>query len=109
MLADVAKAKGVERLEPGYAITVADVEAALGREKVTIEPGDVVLVHTGWGGLWGKDNARFLSGEPGPGLELVRWLYDRRIAALGTDFVEHRPGAGGGSGSGPSSCRRPCT
>ena len=38
------------------------------------------------GVAWGKDNARFLSGEPGPGLELVRWLYDRRIAALGTDL-----------------------
>ena len=85
VLVDVAKAKGVERLEPGYAITIADVEAALGREKVTIGAGDVVLVHTGWGGLWGNDNARFLSGEPGPGLDLVRWLYDRRIAALGTD------------------------
>ena len=85
MLADVAKTKGVERLEPGYAITIADVEAALAREKVAIGAGDVVLVHTGWGGLWGNDNARFLSGEPGPGLELVRWLYDRRIAALGTD------------------------
>ena len=85
VLADVAKTKDVERLEPGYAITIADVEAALAREKVAIGAGDVVLVHTGWGGLWGNDNARFLSGEPGPGLELVRWLYDRRIAALGTD------------------------
>ena len=85
VLVDVAKAKGVERLEPGYAITIDDVEATLAREKLTIGAGDVVLVHTGWGGLWGKDNARFLSGEPGPGLELVRWLYDRRIAALGTN------------------------
>ena len=93
VLVDVAKAKGVERLEPGYAITIADVEATLAREKLTIGAGDVVLVHTGWGGLWGKDNARFLSGEPGPGLELVRWLYDRRIAALGTELVEHRSGS----------------
>jgi kynurenine formamidase len=85
VLVDVAKAKGVERLEAGYAITIADVEAALAREKVKLGAGDVVLLHTGWGGLWGYDNARFLSGEPGPGMELVRWLYERRIAALGTD------------------------
>ncbi len=85
VLVDVAGAKGVAMLEPGYAITIADVEAALARQQVTISAGDVVLIHTGWGGLWSKDNARFLSGEPGPGLELVHWLYARRIAAIGTD------------------------
>ncbi|MFO1113670.1 MAG: cyclase family protein [Rhodospirillales bacterium] len=85
VLVDVARAKGIAMLESGYAITIADVEAALARQQVTIGAGDVVLIHTGWGGLWGKDNARFLSGEPGPGLDLVRWLYDKRIAALGTD------------------------
>ena len=85
VLVDVAAVKGVERLEAGYVITVADVEAALARQRVAIGAGDIVLVHTGWGGLWGVDNARFLSGEPGPGLDLVRWLYERRIAALGTD------------------------
>lgn len=85
VLVDVAAAKGVERLDPGYAITVADVEAALERQHGTIGAGDIVVVHTGWGGLWGVDNTRFLSGEPGPGLDLVHWLYDRHIAALGTD------------------------
>ncbi len=85
VLVDVAKLKGLERLEAGYVITIADVEAAIAREKVKLGTGDVVLLHTGWGGLWGKDNGRFLSGEPGPGLALVRWLYERRIAALGTD------------------------
>ncbi|MDZ3838316.1 MAG: cyclase family protein [Rhodospirillales bacterium] len=85
VLLDVAGAKGVERLEAGYVITIDDVEAALSRGGTRIVPGDVVLLHTGWGGLWAVDNARFLGGEPGPGLELVRWLYDRRIAALGAD------------------------
>jgi kynurenine formamidase len=85
VLVDIAASKGVERLEPGYAITVADVEAALAQQKTSIRAGDVVLFHTGWGGLWGVDNARFLSGEPGPGLVLVRWLYDRQVAAIGTD------------------------
>lgn len=85
VLVDVAGLKGVERLDAGTVITVADVEQALARRQVVIEPGDIVLLHTGWGGLWGTDNPRFLSGEPGPGLALVRWLYERRIAALGTD------------------------
>jgi kynurenine formamidase len=85
VLVDVAGAKGVERLEAGYVITVNDVKAALSRDGMDIRAGDVVLLHTGWGGLWSVDNDGFLAGEPGPGLDLVRWLYDRRIAALGVD------------------------
>jgi kynurenine formamidase len=85
VLVDVPAAKGVDRLDAGYVISVADVEAALTRQRTPIGAGDVVIIHTGWGGLWGVDNARFLSGEPGPGMALVQWLYERKIAALGTD------------------------
>jgi kynurenine formamidase len=85
ILVDVAGYKGVDRLDRGAVITVADVEGALARQGVKLGQGDVVLIHTGWGGLWGKDDALFLSGEPGPGLALVNWLYERKIAALGTD------------------------
>lgn len=85
VLVDVAALKGVERLPAGSVISVADVGAALARQRVGIGAGDVVLIHTGWGGLWGVDTAGFLAGEPGPGLALVHWLHEKRIAALGTD------------------------
>lgn len=85
VLLDIAALKGVERLDRGYVITVADIEAAMKRQKVEIRAGDAVLFHTGWGSLWGKDNATFLSGEPGPGLAAVTWLHDRRVAVTGAD------------------------
>lgn len=91
VLLDIAALKGVERLEAGYAITIADLEAALGRQRIRIEPGDAVLIHTGWGGLWGRDNRRFLAGEPGVGLEAVHWLYARRIAITGADTWSYGP------------------
>lgn len=85
VLIDLPAARGVTRLDRGYVVTVADVEDALARQRTRIEAGDVVLLHTGWGGLWGEDNPRFLSGEPGPGLALITWLHERRVAAVGTD------------------------
>jgi kynurenine formamidase len=85
ILVDVARSKGADRLDKGYVITVEDVQAALAEQGVDIAAGDVVLFHTGWGRLWGKDNDAFLSGEPGPGLALVDWLYERRVAAIGAD------------------------
>lgn len=82
---DLPALKGLARLDRGTVITVADVEAALARQRTMIRAGDAVLFHTGWGALYGTDNATFLSGEPGPGLALVRWLHERRVAVVGTD------------------------
>jgi len=91
VLIDVAGYKGVARLEPGYVITLADVRGALAREGKELRRGDAVLFHTGWGALYGKDNERFLSGEPGPGMEVVRWLYAQRIAITGADTWSYGP------------------
>jgi kynurenine formamidase len=91
VLLDVAAYKGVERLAQGYVITREDVEGTLAREGLTLHAGDAVLFHTGWGGLWGVDNERFLSGEPGPGLATVQWLYAQRIAITGADTWSYGP------------------
>jgi kynurenine formamidase len=91
VLIDMAGYKGVDRLARGYVISLADVQGALEKQGVMVKPGDAVLFHTGWGGLWGKDNAEFLSGEPGPGLEVVNWLYVQRIALTGADTWSYGP------------------
>jgi kynurenine formamidase len=54
------------------------------------EPGDAVLFHTGWGGHW-DDPETYLSGEPGPGLELAQWLVDRGVALTGCDTWSYGP------------------
>lgn len=85
VLIDVAAYKGVARLPKGYVITIDDAEGALAREKVDVRTGDAVLFHTGWGSLWGTDNTAFLSGEPGPGLAVAKWLNEKRVAIAGAD------------------------
>jgi kynurenine formamidase len=47
-------------------------------------PGDAVLFHTGWGRHW-SDSEAYLSGEPGPGRDLARWLVDNGVALTGCD------------------------
>ena len=49
VLVDVAALNGVEMLPPTHEISVAEIEAALKREQLTLQPGDAVLFHTGWG------------------------------------------------------------
>ena len=53
-------------------------------------PGDAVLFHTGWGRHW-NDAETYLSGEPGPGCELARWLAEHGVALAGCDTWSFGP------------------
>ncbi len=57
-----------------------------------IEPsaGDAVLFHTGWGRHW-ADSETYLSGEPGPGCDMARWLAHRGVALTGCDTWSFGP------------------
>ncbi len=85
VLVDVAGYKGVARLEGGYEITLADLEGALERQGTVVRVGDVVLLHTGWGSMWMKDNAAFGSSAPGIGLAAAQYLADRQVVMVGAD------------------------
>jgi hypothetical protein len=65
VLLDIAALKGVEMLPDTYEITVADLQQALQRKQLTLQPGDAVILHTGWGRLWGKENDRYMKSNPG--------------------------------------------
>jgi kynurenine formamidase len=93
VLLDIAALKGVEMLEAGYEITAEDVGSAARRQGVDLRTGDAVLLHTGWGKLWMKDNARYNSGEPGIGIAAAELLAEQRPLLVGADTwaVEVRP------------------
>jgi kynurenine formamidase len=85
VLLDIARFKGVDQLQGGYEITPADVKGTLQRQNVAIRAGDVVLVHTGWGSLWMKDNARYGASEPGLGVAAAQMLADAGVVVVGAD------------------------
>ncbi len=91
LLVDVAKVRGVKRLEAGDVVTITDVQNALGRHDIRLQPGDAVLFHTGWGQLWDEEPARYPTGQPGPGEALGAWLAERRIALTGCDTWSYGP------------------
>lgn len=85
VLVDVAAYKGVAQLDGGYEITLADLTGTLERQRIEVRPGDVVLVHTGWGSLWGTDNAKFGGSAPGVGLAAAEYLVERGVVLVGSD------------------------
>ena len=74
VMIDVAALKGVEMLGDTYEITPADLQQALAKQNLTLQPGDAVIIHTGWGKLCGKDNARYMKTMPGIGVAAAEWL-----------------------------------
>ena len=88
VLLDIAALKGVDWLEPGDGISVADLEAAEARQGVTVRSGDILLVRTG------RDSRREAEGAwpPFDGLagllmETLPWIREREVAILGCDGV----------------------
>jgi kynurenine formamidase len=83
VLLDVPANLGVAELEPGRAITAAELQACCAEREITIEPGDVVLVRTGNGRYW-HDPERYLAG-PGMDSSASRWLAEQGVLAVGAD------------------------
>ncbi|HEY7365728.1 MAG TPA: cyclase family protein [Methylomirabilota bacterium] len=102
VLLDIPRVKGVEWLEPGYAITTDDLEAAIRAHRVTVGRGDALLVRTGqmamcrrrksWGDYAGGD-------APGLSFHTADWIHAHELAALATDTwgMEVRPNELAGS------------
>jgi kynurenine formamidase len=85
VLIDVAGLKGVEMLPDTYEITVQDLQQALQRQGTKLQPGDAVLIHTGWGRLYGKDNPRYVKTCPGVGVAASEWLVKQDPILVGAD------------------------
>ena len=85
VLVDVAALKNVDMLPDTYEITVQDLQQALAKQSLTLQPGDAVILHTGWGRLWGKDGARYLATNPGIGVAAAEWLASQSPILVGAD------------------------
>jgi len=85
VLIDMAGHKGVEMMKEGEVISVDDIKAATAAQGITIERGDVVIFHTGWLNLLGKDNKRYASGEPGIDVKSAEYLCSLEVIAVGMD------------------------
>ena len=87
VLLDIPVTQGSEILEPTQVVGPRDLEKAAKRAGVTIRPGDVVLIRTGWMRLW-PDQRKYYSvqtGQPGINIEAARWLTEQGATCLGSD------------------------
>ncbi len=87
VLLDVARSRGVQRLDDGYAISVEDLERAEQEQGVRVGTGDILLVRTGQMSEVGDfdDWSVFQRPEPGLHWSTAAWLHEREVAAVAAD------------------------
>lgn len=85
VLLDMAAHFQQDMLNEGQAFNSEEIKAAAEAQGVEVREGDVVLFHTGWLNLVGKDNERFAKAEPGLGVDGAQYLADLGVVAIGSD------------------------
>jgi kynurenine formamidase len=86
VLLDLPAARGVDRLEPGYAVTADDLDAAVELARVELVPGDVVCVRTGHMQRFHQgDTSGYNHDSPGLSTHTIRWIRDHDCGAVFTD------------------------
>jgi kynurenine formamidase len=85
ILLDAPGFRGVDCLPKGAPIDAAECEAICAAEGVDVQPWDVVVIRTGYMGLWPDAEAMAAHKTPGPDLSAARWLLERGVVATGTD------------------------
>src|SRR5438552_18923907 len=85
---------GADPLAPGLEITSKHLDDTAKAQGVDVRKGDSVLIRTGWGQYFGKDNARYLGEQStGPGQDGAKWIIGKgaRLARDDTAKFEKRP------------------
>ncbi len=72
-------------LEPTEEISLADFKACLDKHKLVIQPGDAVIINTGWMRLLGTDDKKFAASNPGICEDIARFLVSKGVVGVGTD------------------------
>jgi kynurenine formamidase len=88
VLVDIPKHRGVDWLEPGEAVTRAELEACVATQGVELGEGDILVFRTGHHrrrlelGPWDNNPPPAGEGKAGLHVDAIPWMHERRIAAF---------------------------
>lgn len=85
VLLDMAAYYNTDVVKEGTAFNSKEIEEVAKKQGVEIRQGDVVIFHTGWLSLVGKDDKRYSAGEPGLGVDGAKYLTSKGVVAIGAD------------------------
>ena len=85
---DVPRLRGTAWVEPGYPVSGADFDTALGRAGVVFEPGDALLVDMGRDRFEAAGMEMSPDDRPGVGEDGARWIEAHGVSVVCWDFLD---------------------
>lgn len=85
VLLDVPGYLGVDALASHQPVDADQLRAVAQHQGVTLRPGDVALIRTGYLGAWPDADKMALHTTAGPDISAARWLLDQGVVATGSD------------------------
>ncbi len=94
VLIDVPRHRGEPHVTADRPVRGGELETIAAAQGVAVEPGDALLVHSGWASYMqsGDDGSR---GRPGLHPSCAEFIRDHDVALLGWDLMDARMGAAG--------------
>jgi kynurenine formamidase len=92
VLVDAARQQGLDCCPDAQGIGVELLEAALSAHGVELQPGDMLLVRTGYLAKWwtrpaGMSAEEYFGNTPGLSKETVPWLHEHGVSAVACDNI----------------------
>lgn len=81
----VMTVQGTEMLKGGTAINQPEIDGALARQGISLETGDIVILHTGYMDMADIDVEQYKKTIPGLGVEGAKYLAKHNPIAVGAD------------------------
>lgn len=91
VLLDIAGSRGVDWLEPGAAVTRADLDRAEVASGVHVSDGDAMVVRVGIGAMVASGIPDAGPLRAGLGADCLAWMHARGVAVYAGDCVERQP------------------
>ncbi len=85
VLLDVPGFLGVEALDSHQVVDADQLRQVAEHQGVTIGPGDIVMIRTGYLGAWPDAEKMARHTTAGPDLSAAAWLLDQGVVAVGSD------------------------
>jgi kynurenine formamidase len=92
VLLDIARSEGQTTLPKSTVVDRGMLEQCVAHQGIEIQPGDMVLVRTGylalWDSAWSPDEVmQYFVGSPGLGVSGVEWCHELDVSAVATDTI----------------------
>jgi arylformamidase len=88
LFVDVSDKYGPDEGTKDVGVTLEDLKAAISSTHEKLNPGDMILINTGWHRIWTSKSEDYFRNHPWISVEAGRWLAKMKVKLVGIDTCD---------------------